>query len=106
MVRRAGMTDNQLVRFASEFREGILDGGGSSFCCWMVCAPLSGLLRCYGVETETVEGDLGECNHFWLKLPDGRVLDPTADQFNYARAQPLPPVYLGPPLDIHPTAES
>lgn len=30
-------------------------------------------------------------DHIWLELSDGRVLDPTADQFPLS----LPPVYLG-----------
>lgn len=55
-----------------------------------------------GVETECVETDLGAMNHIWLRLPDGRALDPTADQFNRLfPAMNLPAVYLGPPLSIH-----
>ncbi|KQT59997.1 hypothetical protein ASG52_19930 [Methylobacterium sp. Leaf456] len=95
------MDDKQLVWFASEFREGILDGGSPRMMCWAVSAPLEALLRMYGVETELAESDLGECNHFFLRLPDGRVLDPTADQFNYVRSEAMPPVYLGPPVDLH-----
>ena len=33
-------------------------------------------------------------NHVWLRLSDGRALNPSADRFNAG----LPPVYLGPPL--------
>jgi hypothetical protein len=39
-----------------------------------------------------------ERNHFWLKLKDGRALDPTIDQFKTYDGWRLPPVYLGPPL--------
>ena len=96
------MTDAELIEFATEFREGILDGGPS----WMMCAavawPLAGLLRFYGMEVETEQGETEECNHVWIRLPDGRVLDPTADQFNlFERYGELPAVYLGPPLAIH-----
>ena len=36
-------------------------------------------------------------NHIWIRLADGRVLDPTADQFG-----DYPPVYLGDPLpELH-----
>lgn len=96
------MTDAELIECATEFREGILDGRDSDRMCAMVCWPLAGLLRMYGVETETIESDLGCCNHIWLRLEDGRALDPTADQFN--RLFPylkMPPVYLGEPTEIH-----
>ena len=92
------MTDPELVDFATEFRTGILDGRSSKSMCFAVCAPLASLLHLHGVETEVVESDLGETNHFWIRLADGRVLDPTADQFDKS----LPPVYLGPPTEIHP----
>lgn len=95
------MTDDELIDFAAGFREGILDGKPSEMMCFAVCVPLEGLLRFHGIEVELVEGDSDECNHFWLRLADGRVLDPTADQFNEDRAEPLPPVYLGLPTDIH-----
>jgi hypothetical protein len=57
--------------------------------CFAVSAALQGYLSSCGVETELVEADFGHTNHFWLRLPDGRILDPTADQFG------LSPVYLG-----------
>lgn len=90
------MTDRQLLRFAAAFREGILDGGPSRLMCAAVSWPLAGLLRCNGVKCETVEGEVGDCNHIWIRLADGRVLDPTADQFG-----DYPPVYLGPPNELH-----
>lgn len=99
--RPATMTDAQLVEFATEFREGILDGRPSAWMCAMVCWPLSTLLRMNGVENESVETDLGEMNHIWLRLADGRALDPTADQFNWCSIDKLPPVYLGEPRLIH-----
>jgi hypothetical protein len=94
------VTDDELREFAADFREGILDGGPSDWTCFMVCAPLETLLNMHGVKM--VETDLGEMNHVWIKLSDGRALDPTADQFN--RLFPdlaLPPVYLGAPISIH-----
>jgi hypothetical protein len=95
------MTDAELIEFASEFREGILDGKESNWACAMVCCPLATLLNMHGVKCETVESDLGHCNHIWLRLADGRALDPTADQFNYLFAKDMPPVYLGPPMEYH-----
>jgi hypothetical protein len=95
------MTDKQLIKFVTAFRKGNLgkrkDSGSM---CFAVCAPLQSLLALSGVETELTEGtvDLFEgasTNHFWLTLPDGRVLDPTADQYG------LKAVYLGEPQSIH-----
>lgn len=97
------MSDAELIEFASEFRKCILDGRPSVAMCAMVCWPLAALLRCNGIECETPEIDLGDCNHIWIRLADGRALDPTADQFNTPWRQ-HPPVYLGPPLEIHAAA--
>lgn len=98
------MKDAKLIKIATEFRKGILDGRPSRMMCFAICAPLAGLLGACGVDVEVIEGDLGECNHVWLRLADGRVLDPTADQFNDYGFPEMPPVYLGPPTTIHPTA--
>ena len=96
------MTDDEIVEFAADFRSGILDGRPSEFMCFMVCSPLATLLNMHGVENEVIESDLGHMNHFWIKLSDGRALDPTADQFNSLfPSLSLPPVYLGAPLEIH-----
>lgn len=99
------MTDDELIEFAAEFREGILDGSPSDMMCFAIVAPLAGLLSIYGIEADVIEGDLGVCNHYWLRLADGRVLDPTADQFNYCNSQQMPPVYLGPPTTIQPAGK-
>lgn len=96
------MKDAELVEFATAFREGILNGHPSSWMCAAICWPLVTLLNLHGVECETVESDLGDLSHVWLRLADGRALDPTADQFNALfPSYKLPPVYLGKPLDIH-----
>ncbi len=85
------MTDAQLVRFARAFRRGIVGPRGSSAqMCFAVCAPLEGLLATQGVDARLRGVDFMAVNHYWLELPDGRILDPTADQFG------LEPVYLGP----------
>lgn len=96
------MTDAELIEFAAEFREGILNGRPSNWMCAAVCWPLATLLNMHGVECEAVESDLGDLNHVWIRLADGRALDPTADQFNILFPHyDLPPVYLGKPRDIH-----
>ncbi len=96
------MTDAELIECCQEFRDGILDGRPSNWMCAMVCYPLVTLLGMYGVKAELVETDMGECNHVWMRLADGRALDPTADQFNDLFPDlKMPPVYLGPPSKLH-----
>ncbi len=87
------MTDKQLIRYATQFRKGILAGRDSTGFCLMVSAPLATLLEMHGVVCKMVEG--ANCHHCFIELADGRILDPTADQFG------LVPVYLGPRKDIH-----
>jgi hypothetical protein len=94
------LNDRLVTEFAQSFRDGILDGGPSDMMCAAVSWPLAALLRCSGLDCETVETkgvptEYGTVNHVWIRLSDGRALDPTADQFGY------PPVYLGAPLAIH-----
>lgn len=84
------MTAKALRYFVTEFRKGILDGGPSMLMCYVVCWPLQALLSVEGVETDLVKGTVGDQEHYWLKLPDGRIIDPTADQFPN-----LPSVYIG-----------
>lgn len=57
--------------------------------CFAVCAPLQAWLEAGGVESNLITADFPQMNHVWLELSDGRILDPTADQFG------LEPVYLG-----------
>lgn len=96
------MTDQELIAAATELRQGVLAGRPSERMCAMVCWPLAGLLHaCHGLDAECVETDLEDTNHIWIQLPDGRALDPTADQFNALLGLHLPPVYLGPRLAIH-----
>jgi hypothetical protein len=91
---------DRLRRIATDFRQGILGTMPSARMCFAVCAPLEGYLRAaLGVSAELVEGELrlGEdvAQHFWLELPDGRILDPTADQFATPSGEPMPEVYIG-----------
>lgn len=84
------MTDRELKRIALDMRRGILGKRPSTDMCMAVSAPLQGLLSAvYGFDTTLEEVDFLETNHVWLRLPDGRVLDATADQFGRE------PVYLG-----------
>jgi hypothetical protein len=90
------VTDKALIRFAKEFRDGLLAGRASDRMCGVVCWPLAALLRVNGVDCEaegiewSMDGEAEARNHWFIQLADGRILDPTADQFG------LKPVYLGP----------
>lgn len=101
------MTDAKLIKFVTGFRRGIVGRGKSDYMCFAVCAPLVTLLNMNGVQGALREGsikfdDIGSINHFWIELADGRVIDPTADQFNRHFGKSLPKVYLGAPVrDIH-----
>jgi len=93
------MTDDDLIECATGFREGLLGGRESEMMCAAVCGPLAGFLRFSGVDCETEDREISDedypANHVWLRLADGRVLDPTADQFP---SLGLPAVYLGKPI--------
>jgi len=86
------MTDEELIRFAKEFRDGILDGRDPSRTCYMVSAPLAPLLRVSGVECSIDGWQTEEENHYFVRLKDNRILDPTIDQF---AGWEETPVYLG-----------
>jgi hypothetical protein len=90
-------SDADLLDIAMDFRAAIVGALSSARRCAMVCWPLAGYLSFLGQSVETRETVVGDTHHVWLLLPDGRVLDPTADQFEAT----LPPVYLGPPLAMH-----
>lgn len=75
-----------LKRIVSEFRRGILGLSPSSRMCYAICLPLQSYLSLAGYKTVLIEGDFetdcGITNHSWLQLPDGRIIDPTADQLS------------------------
>lgn len=100
------MKDAHIIKFAKSFRHGMIGRKAGDYACFMICAPLAPLLRHHGVKAEVRDGwiqlDIGSMNHFWISLPDGRVLDPTAEQFNKHLGLSLPRVYLGEPTKIHP----
>lgn len=101
------MTDAEIIEFAAEFRGGLIGQGGPHMLCFVICAPLVTLLGMHGVPGRMMEGDVhlkggGGMNHVWIELDDGRVLDPSADQFNGFRDGDMPAVYLGPAKpDLH-----
>ena len=100
------MTDLDLIEYASKFRRAIIGDASSAWWCAAISAPLCASLCAIGVPVQIVENDLGDCNHVFLRLADGRILDPTADQFNLFNKVVLPGVYLGKPSAIHDGAAS
>jgi hypothetical protein len=91
------MKEKQLLKTVTGFRAGILGKQPSNYMCFAVCAPLQGYLSMLGCEAAMIDGevDAGEFvyGHVWLELPDGKIIDPTADQIEGLN---LPPVYIGP----------
>lgn len=88
--------DRELLRIARAARESITLGGKSSGYCVAICVSLVAYLTRRGVAATDIHGAVGEWQHTWIALGDGRILDPTADQFNRPGAARMPPVYLGP----------
>lgn len=93
--------DQYILQFTIEFRAAILGGGDSARMCAAISGPLCAALTVQGVSCRLLESDLGECNHVFIQLNDGQVLDPTADQFNSRSQDSLPEVYLGQKTWIH-----
>lgn len=94
------MTDKQILKMVSDFKNGLLSKRNSDNMCYAVCAPLQAFLELSGIECYLVEGsvDLKDCSygHYWIELEDGRIIDPTADQFNKHGTTPkFPSVYIG-----------
>jgi hypothetical protein len=87
--------DRQLLRIARAVRERITLGGPSNGYCAVVCVPLAAYLSRREVLAQDIHGAVGEWQHTWISLGDGRILDPTADQFNRNAALRMPQVYLG-----------
>jgi len=64
---------SDLLAYAREFREAVLQGCSSARMCVALSAPLHAVLRARGTASELVVTDLGECEHVFLRLPDGLV---------------------------------
>jgi hypothetical protein len=95
------MKDKDIVRFIVEFREGLVDGKPPDDACYTIYYAIQCMLSVMGVNTGMLEVTVPphltkngqEAQHFVLQLSDGRILDPTADQFPRTG---FPAVYLGP----------
>ena len=103
--KKAGIattSDSELLWQVSEFRKGILGKRSPRNMCYAVCAALEGYLNFIGTDAWMVEGEVHLTpdppevfQHFWLELPDGRILDPTASQFVAPDGSMMPQIYLG-----------
>lgn len=95
------MPPSRLLEYATALRAAVIADSSSAMLCMAITAPLHSALQRLGVKTLITASELDTCNHLFLTLDDGQVLDPTADQFNTPGSPRYPPVYLGPMLDIH-----
>lgn len=89
------MTNKELLHIATEFRAGLLGDRPSSQMCAAISWPLQGYLSMLGVETECVEGWVEYSEHVWLRLSNGTIIDPSADQFTAPDGSVMPPVLVG-----------
>lgn len=90
------MTSKQIGRASKTFTAGLLGNGTRTNKCWHVCSPLCGYLGACGVQCQTVEGEVQGNHHYWIELFDGRIIDPTAEQFGLPNlwCEPRPEGYL------------
>lgn len=89
------MSNKALEKICLEFRRGILARRSAKGQCWFISTPLQGYLSLLGHETELVQGFVRGEGHYWLKRPDGTIVDATADQFLTPRGERMPKVYIG-----------
>ncbi len=93
------MTDKDLLKISKDFAKGVLGGNDPKNHCFYVASALGGYLSFGGLKCDLIEGeiDTGDetWNHFWLQLPDGRILDPTASQFTNPDGSKMPTIFLG-----------
>jgi len=75
------LLDKEIIRIVKEFVKGLLGNKPTVDKCYMVCSPLSAYLSFLEIENTLTEGEVNEYHHFWITLSDGRIIDPTADQF-------------------------
>ena len=48
-------------------------------------------LEICGYQCALTKGYVGKMEHYWITLPDGRIVDPTSDQFS----EDMPEIYIG-----------
>lgn len=92
------MTDKQIRRLVRNFTLGILENHSSKDMCFVVCNPLQAYLQFSGIDCELTEGTIEyaseKWHHYWITTKDGRIIDPTADQFVLPKGVRLKNVWL------------
>jgi len=95
---------DEIKQWALEFREGMLEDRKSNNWCYMISAPLQGLLALEFSKHKfsLCSINLKNCKHWIIGVDDYLILDATADQLNvWDKEANLPPVYLGVLPDIY-----
>lgn len=85
----------KIIQIIKGFRGGMLGNRKAKSMCFMTCYALVGYLHFAGYSCDLVEGLVWNCQHYWIRLPDGCIADPTADQFNQPNGEPMPKIYYG-----------
>lgn len=92
------MQKSEQLAYALQFREAFLRGTSSDRMCAALSAPLWAALSVLGVGGELHQVEFEDIAHIFIKLPDGDILDPTADQLS---GTGLPSVFLGPARSVY-----
>jgi hypothetical protein len=93
------LSDGEIIEIAKGFTKGLLGKKPTTDMCYVVCSPLSAYLSLCGIENTLTEGAILHCenqlHHYWVTLSDGRIIDPTADQFGLLNiwVKPQPSYY-------------
>lgn len=89
----------ELLKTAREFSAGLLDNKSSDNMCFAVSSALGSYLHFLGYDVKLQKAVINcndaEIEHYYLVLPDGLILDCTADQFNKTLGKKMPRVYIG-----------
>lgn len=100
--KRSTISDKSLIRAVRSFTKELLKPyeGNTFMMCNYVCMPLSSYLEFCGIPNTLgsceVDSDGATWSHCYLQLSDGRILDPTANQFNNPHTgEAMPHYYLG-----------
>jgi hypothetical protein len=93
------MSDEELIKSAEWVRSVFVGDDTSEGWCVVVSTAIQLSLREVGIEAVITRGNIahvGETEHYWLTLPDGRIMDGTSDQFpEIEGGGMMPAIYLG-----------
>jgi hypothetical protein len=84
-----------LRRIARTVRRRVLPHGRSRSACLLVSSELLTSLRRRSIGCRLVRGGVGGTFHYWIRLPDGRIVDATADQLRNPKGGRMPDVFVG-----------